>query len=185
MIDELAKPFILTPSEGARLMGGRAVTVRRKMYPQPVRVTARDIGLGTVAGGVAIHVPTGWSWKSSYQADSHRPGKKTTFFRDIAEHQANPRAMESVWIQEPWRIENCGSKVAVDKRCWPEGFPIDRVRYGRGFGSEDRKAKTMPRWASRQVAVVVKVEVLCDTEGVWWWHWTLVNPGLPGERDER
>jgi hypothetical protein len=73
---------------------------------------------------------------------------------------------DRLWVRETWGIDNCGSKVSLAPETWPEGWPVDRLRYNADadirFGK--RPAIHMPRWACRLVLEVtgVRVERLQD-----------------------
>lgn len=75
---------------------------------------------------------------------------------------------DRLWVREAWGIGLCGSRVSLKAEAWPDGWPVDRLRYaadGTNIGTACvRPSIHMPRWASRITLEVngVRVERLQD-----------------------
>lgn len=79
------------------------------------------------------------------------------------------RPGERLWVREAWAIDQCGRRVSLQPEAWPEGFPIQRLRYiatdaapakdlkGRPYWWNKRPSIHMPRWASRITLGITEV----------------------------
>ncbi|MCI2243233.1 hypothetical protein L3067_01240 [Xanthomonas sp. PPL568] len=70
---------------------------------------------------------------------------------------------DRLWVRETWGIALCGSRVSLAAEAWPDGWPLDRLRYaadGVPLGSAvARPSIHMPRWACRLVLEITDVRV--------------------------
>ena len=70
---------------------------------------------------------------------------------------------DRLWVRETWGISLCGNRVSLSPEAWPDGWPVDRLRYaadGYDFGSSTKRPSIhMPRWASRITLEVTDVRV--------------------------
>lgn len=79
---------------------------------------------------------------------------------------------DRLWVRETWGISLCGSRVSLKPDAWPEGWPVDKLRYaadGHDIGKACiRPSIHMPRWASRITLEItgVRVERLQDISEV-------------------
>jgi hypothetical protein len=76
-----------------------------------------------------------------------------------------------LWVRETWAIDQCGRRVSLKPEAWPDGFPVQRLRYpatdeapattekGEPYWWNSRPSIHMPRWASRLTLRVTDVRV--------------------------
>lgn len=73
------------------------------------------------------------------------------------------RPGDRLWVRETWGISLCGNRVSLSPEAWPDGWPVDRLRYaadGYDFGlSTKRPSIHMPRWASRITLEITDIRV--------------------------
>lgn len=79
------------------------------------------------------------------------------------EHCPYGQPGDRLWVRETWGIALCGSRIPLSPEAWPEGWPIDRLRYaadGVRLGTAvSRPSIHMPRWASRLLLEITAVRV--------------------------
>jgi hypothetical protein len=72
--------------------------------------------------------------------------------------------------REEWAINGCGSEVSIEAEAWPDGWPLQRLRYpatddspaansdGPPYWWNIRPAHAMPTWASRHRYPIASVD---------------------------
>ena len=79
------------------------------------------------------------------------------------------KAGDRLWVRETWEIKDCGKRVSIKPEAWPDGWPIDRLRYKADqplANFSTRSPIHMPRWASR---------ITLEIERVWAEHVQDIN----------
>jgi hypothetical protein len=167
------RPILFSAPMVQAILAGRKTQTRRVMKPQPKPCPADAPWARDRKGGPGHWWPCNAIQSMAHVEDELQAGVVgwEGFAASVCPYG---QVGDRLWVRETWAIDNCGRRVSLDPKAWPDGWPKDRLL----FAADDRSARIgpwnqrpsihMPRWASRITLEItgVCVERIMSISGI-------------------